>query len=83
MTEPKKYTAMTAEIEGAPAPREVTGYYVKHINATPPLMSDVKRKAYLQEHTVHYIIKDGFSDWGMTRPLDVHLIDPDTLREAE
>ncbi|WP_159436148.1 YopX family protein [Anaerosalibacter sp. Marseille-P3206] len=50
------------------------GYYYKH---NPPLqcIGDSNEKSQ------HYIIKTGFADWNMPRPVEMILIDPNTLGE--
>ncbi len=86
---PKKYKAQTLPPE-VPDPfvgkktREVTGYYVKHINATPyPISSQYERDEFIAKHTKHYIMDDGFSDWGLPRELEIYEIDISTLQEVE
>lgn len=87
--EPKRYTAETLPPEipdrfNGFKTREVTGYYVKHINATPYAMMDpYSYDKFIEEHTEHYIMTDGFSDWGMSRDSEPHRIDIKTLREAK
>lgn len=89
MPEPKRYTAETLPPEtpdrfNGYKTREVTGYYVKHINATPYAMMDpYSYDKFIEEHTEHYIMTDGFSDWGMSRDSEPHRIDIKTLREAK
>ena len=85
---PKKYKAMTVVPESDPfmggKSREVQGYYVKHINATPYAISDpYSHQEFVDKHTKHYILCDGFSDWGMPRELEIFEIDIDTLKEVE
>lgn len=62
----------------------VYGYYVKHREITPaPLYSDLdKHMKYMEEHTKHYIVSDGFSDWNMPRDLVFTEIDKDTLCQS-
>ena len=88
MEEPKRYTAQTLPPK-TPDPfvgfktHEVTGYYIKHINATPcPISTQYEWDKFIEEHTEHYIMTDGFSDWGMPRTAKPYLIDIKTLREA-
>lgn len=53
----------------------VTGYYVYHINRTlSPLGDSLEKK-----DEEHYIVQDGFSDWGMPRGIEIIPIDPNTL----
>ena len=87
MIEPKQYKAQTVPPE-TPDPfmgrktREVQGYYVKHITATPyPISTPYERDEFIKNHTKHYILSDGFSDWGMSRELEIYEIDPETLQE--
>lgn len=89
MTEPKRYTAQTLPPENHDPfsgfkTHEVTGYYVKHVNATPYQIDTPEgRRKFLEEHTEHYIIKDGFSDWGLPRNAEPHRIDIKTMREVK
>lgn len=89
MPEPKRYTAQTLPPEKPDRfvgfkTHEVTGYYVKHINATPyPIDTPEGRKKFIEEHTEHYIMQDGFSDWGLPRNAEAHRIDIKTMREAK
>lgn len=58
----------------------VYGYYVKHIDATPsPMDTEEHHRKFIEEHTHHYILEDGFSDWGMPRGLIKHEIKPETI----
>lgn len=60
--------------------RQVEGYYVRHITATPaPISTPYERDKFLAEHTKHYIMADGFSDWNMPKQLEVYEIDVMTL----
>ena len=46
----------------------VEGYYVKHINATPPpICSEYEYEQFVDQHTEHHIFQDGFSDWCLPR----------------
>lgn len=88
MLEPKQYTAMTLEGKADPftgkTSRQVTGYYVRYIDATPPPIStQYERDKFIQAHTHHYIFCDGFSDWALPRPLEKHEIKFGTLKEVE
>lgn len=83
---PKQYKAMTVIPKSDPfaggQAREVRGYYVKHITATPyPISDPYSHQKFIDEHTKHYIMCDGFSDWGLSRELDIYEIDIDTLEE--
>lgn len=85
--EPKKYKAQTLPPQ-TPDPfmgsktREVRGYYVKHITATPyPISTPMEHDKFVADHTKHYIMSDGFSDWGLSRELEIYEIDIDTLEE--
>ena len=53
----------------------VTGYYVYHINRTLYPFGDSLEK----EDEEHYIVQDGFSDWGMSRGVEFFRIEPNTL----
>lgn len=83
---PKRYTAKTIRLTPdrfmGMNGYEVTGYYIKHLNATPQPLGPMPEGWY-EQHTEHYIASDSFSDWGMARELDLHLIDISTLREAK
>lgn len=86
MTEVKRYKAMTTVPKSDPfaggQQREVQGYYVKHVTATPyPLGTQEEHDQFVAEHTKHFIMFDGFSDWGLSRPLEIHEIDINTLEE--
>lgn len=88
MIEVKRYKATTLPPE-VPDPfagrstRTVEGYYVKHINATPyPISDQHSHQKFIDEHTKHYIISDGFSDWGLPREMEAHEIDINTLEEV-
>ncbi len=83
---PKKYKAQT-QIKGdrfvKPHTREVQGYYVKHVYATPYAMSSPEgHEDFVQEHTKHYIVTDGFSDWGLPREMEFYEVDIMTLEEV-
>lgn len=53
----------------------VVGYYVYHINRTlSPLGDSLEKK-----DEEHYIVQDGFSDWGMPRGIEIIPVDPNTL----
>lgn len=55
----------------------IYGYYIKHINATlnPFGSTEEEIKKWYKEHTKHYIVQDGFSDWGMPRGLQFNEVD--------
>jgi hypothetical protein len=87
MIEPKRYKAQTLPPK-VPDPfmgfktRQVEGYYVKHVNATPyPISTPYEYDEFVAKHTIHYIFDDGFSDWGLSRELDMYEIDITTLEE--
>lgn len=89
MIEPKQYKAQTLPPE-TPDPfmgkktRTVEGYYVKHVTATPyPISTQQEHDDFVEAHTKHYIMSDGFSDWGLSRELDIHEIDINTLEEVQ
>ena len=52
----------------------IWGYYVKHLPFTPHCCTEAKAGDYQ-----HYIICDGFSDWGMSRDTIHFQIDPETV----
>lgn len=86
---PKRYKAQTIPPK-KPDPfigyktRTVEGYYVKHVTATPyPIGTEQERDDFVASHTKHYIMSDGFSDWGLPRKLEVHEIDITTLAEVD
>jgi hypothetical protein len=86
---PKKYKATTLPPE-TPDPfvgyrtHEVQGYYVKYVYATPyPISTHQEHDDFVEAHTKHYIMFDGFSDWGLPRKLEKREIDVDTLEEIE
>lgn len=86
MIEPKQYKAITTIPTSDPfaggKKREVQGYYVKHVFATPyPISTKEEREDFINKHTKHYILSDGFSDWGLPRELEMYEIDIDTLEE--
>lgn len=89
MIEPKRYKAITLPPEEADPfvgykTREVEGYYIKHIWATPPPIStQIERDKFIAEHTKHYIAIDGFSDWNLPREMELHQIDINTLEELK
>lgn len=84
---PSKYKAMTLPPEDPDrfmgyATREVSGYYVKHITATPyPITTEYEREKFVEEHTKHYIVSGGFSDWGLSREMEIREIDINTLEK--
>lgn len=85
---PKKYKAQTLPPEN-PDPfngfktRTVEGYYVKHVYATPyPISTQHEHNEFVDKHTKHYIMSDGFSDWGLPRELEIYEIDINTLEEV-
>lgn len=55
----------------------IYGYYVKHIDATlnPLGSTEEEIKKWYKEHTKHYIVQDGFSDWDMPRGLQFNEVD--------
>ena len=55
----------------------IYGFYIKHINATlnPFGSTEEEIKEWHKEHTKHYIVQDGFSDWGMPRGLQFNEVD--------
>lgn len=55
----------------------IYGFYIKHINATlnPFGSTEEEIKEWYKEHTKHYIVQDGFSDWGMPRGLQFNEVD--------
>ena len=55
----------------------IYGYYIKHIDATlnPFGSTEEEIKEWHKEHTKHYIVQDGFSDWGMPRGLQFNEVD--------
>lgn len=64
--------------------RDVEGYYVKHINATPyPIATKEEHQRFLDEHTEHVIMMDEFSDWGLPRNAKPYRIDITTLEPVE
>jgi len=85
---PKQYRATTLPPE-TPDPfvgfktLTVVGYYVKHVYATPyPISTADEHDLFVAEHTKHYIMSDGFSDWGLPRELEIYEIDINTLEEC-
>lgn len=89
MIEPKKYKATTLPPK-VPDPfvgyktHEVTGYYVKHVTATPyAISSKEEHDKFVADHTKHYIFSEGFSDWGLPRELEQWEIDVTTLKELD
>lgn len=85
--EPKQYKAI-CRVKNDPFmgnhDREVTGYYVKHLTATPyPICTKEEHDKFVAEHTKHYIFDSGFSDWGLPTQLDKYEIDITTLEEVE
>lgn len=78
LSEPPTYKAKT------PDGRDVEGYYVKHINATPyPIASKEEHQKFLDEHTEHVIMMDDFSDWGLPRNAKPYRIDINTLQSTQ
>jgi len=57
----------------------VYGYYIKHQKITPYAMyhNEEDRKAHLE--CEHLIAKDGFSDWGLPKPLNFFKVIPETV----
>ena len=89
MIEPKRYKATTLPPE-TPDPfvgyrtREVKGYYVKHLSAQPyPISTQEEYDQFVKEHTKHYIIENGWADWGMRIEMEMHEINISTLEEIE
>lgn len=85
---PKRYRATTLPPE-TPDPfagfktHEVEGYYVKHVYATPyPISTQQEHDNFVAKHTKHYIVSDGFSDWGLRREMEIREIDIETLEEV-
>lgn len=85
----KQYKAMTVPpLKADPfvgrRTHEVTGYYVKHVYATPPpIATKEEHDKFVEAHTKHYIFSDGFSDWCLPRDLEQHEIDINTLEEIK
>lgn len=53
----------------------ITGYYVLHIDRTPCPIGDCER----EEDVYHLIFVDGFSDWNMVKPMEMHPVIPKTV----
>lgn len=51
----------------------VTGYYLRHDTVKVCFTGDDPK-------TVHYIVGDGFCDWGFEPPLNFTEVDPDTIQ---
>lgn len=86
MVEPKRYkgiyTVPSTDRFAAGNRVEVEGYYVKHITATPGAMDTPEgHKKFVEDHTKHYIVSDGFSDWCLPREMEIREIDINTLEE--
>lgn len=85
MEVPKQYKAMTlpgSGVFGEIPSREVIGYYVKHVYATPyPISTEQEYADFVANHTKHYIMTNGFSDWGLRREMEFFEIDISTLEE--
>lgn len=84
--EPKRYRAIwtvpSSDPFAAGKKVEVEGYYVKHVYATPnPLQSKDSYEKFVDKHTKHYIVTDGFSDWNLPREMEIREIDINTLEE--
>lgn len=80
MSEPKRYKAELLQRKGT----VFEGYYIKHIYATPsPIDTAEGRKKFIENHTKHYIVTDGFSDWNLPREMRFYEIDIDTLEEVK
>lgn len=62
----------------------IYGYYVKHIDATlnPLGRTEEEIKKWNKEHTHHYIVQDGFSDWDMPRGLQFNEIDERSVGQS-
>ncbi len=87
MVEVKQYKGITIVPKSDPfmggKEREVQGYYVKHVTATPyPISTQSEHDQFVTDHTKHYIMSDGFSDWGLPRELEIYEIDINTLEEV-
>ena len=84
MIEPKRYKATTLPPE-TPDPfvgyrtREVEGYYYKHEGPSYAFDEGQDTEAEMK----HYIVCTGSADWNMTRPVELHEIDINTLKEIE
>ena len=84
MIEPKRYKAQTLPPK-TPDPfagfrtREVEGYYYKHKGPSYAFDDGQDTEAEMK----HYIVRTGSADWNMTRPVELHEIDIDTLKEIE
>lgn len=88
MIEPKRYKAIytvpSSDRFAGGNKVEVQGYYVKHITATPnPINTEEGHRQFVEEHTKHYIVSDGFSDWNLPREMEIREIDISTLEELE
>ena len=59
----------------------IYGSYHKHIDITPAAIYKTieERDKHITEHTHHYIIQDGFSDYNMPRKIEFTEINPSTL----
>lgn len=84
---PKQYKAITTIPKSDPFAGgrrvEVQGYYVKHVAATPyPISTEAEYNEFVESHTKHYLISDGFSDWGLPREMEIREIDITTLEEV-
>lgn len=57
--------------------RWVYGFYVEYIDATPyPISTEYEHNEFIKKHIHYYIVQDGFSDWGLKRPLMTIDVDP-------
>jgi uncharacterized phage protein (TIGR01671 family) len=60
--------------------RWVYGYYVHWIDATPhPIGAKIERDEFIKKHSHYYIVNDGFSDWGLPRPLIRTDVEPESV----
>lgn len=60
--------------------RWVYGYYVKWCDATPyPISTQYEHDEFVEKHSHHFIVQDGFSDWGLKRPLMKIDVDPKSV----
>lgn len=59
----------------------IYGSYHEHIDITPAAIYKTieERDKHITEHTHHYIIQDGFSDYNMPRKIEFTEINPSTL----
>lgn len=74
--EPDALLVTAVATEGNMAGKEVTGYYYKHERPSIPMGHNPHKDK-------HYIMRTGFADWNMERPLEATEIDVTTLRKAD